>query len=441
MKKLTALLLAMIIALSLSACSSENPYEKYEDIFELLDKGKYDKAIALIEKMKNPDDSGNENTQGSNESSGGSNNDTSGSSGSANLQEPDEETKALLELYNAIAGCLDEYDPGTTLCLYTSEAGHTMYGQEALQYCYEKLQQMECLDKWLEQGYGNKNVTSDRLALLGRFARLPDMLLSATATTEDQKGSIDMKSATYWHYNADGRLILYSPSSCGGAYGELYDRYGYDGYDYEISYNEQNRISSIQIKHPTSGAVHCLITPSYDANGRKTSEEIRTKSGTVTYTYSYDAKGRLIRIEMPGGFNYSKTLASYSYDGSGKIKQTVLAYFVYNGDNPDRMCKSVTTDYTWKGGSCYATVTNTTWYNESSIFDSSGKITGYNYAVASEAVDILTYEYKDGKVVRQITEYGATVYTDGSATQQPYAVCKTVELLYGDYYSYSPDNG
>lgn len=49
MKKLLSLLLAAVLVLSLGACGKEeNPYEKYEELFEYLEREDYDSAMAYI---------------------------------------------------------------------------------------------------------------------------------------------------------------------------------------------------------------------------------------------------------------------------------------------------------------------------------------------------------------------------------------------------------
>lgn len=427
MKKLIALLLALITALSLAACSSENPYEEYENIFELLDDGEYDKAIALIEEMKDPED-GEKDSQDTDESAGSPDNNSSGDNGPVNSEEPDEDTKALLNLYNSIAYALSAYDPDTTFYIYTPEAG-SLYGQNALKYCYETLQELESLDKWLAQGYADENVNPDRLALLTGFSQVPDVLLTATITTEDQLGNVDTKGANVWRYDAGGRITVYTPDAF-APYGELYDLYGYRGYNYEHSYDEQGRVASIKIIWPVTDELCCVVTPTYDANGRKTAESLKTNSGTVTYTYSYDNQGRLVRIHIPVSDSVYRTL-TYSYDAAGNLQKKIWTEYT----SSDRMYASTTTEYTWKAGTCSATVTNTNW---NAISQDSGS---YSYSVASEAVDTVTYEYENGHVVREITEYGATVYTDGRETRQPGVISRTLEFVYGDYYVYSPVQG
>lgn len=423
MKKLIALLLALITALSLAACSSENPYDAYEDIFELLDDGEYDKAIALIEEMKDPED-GEKDSQG--ESSDSPDNDSSGDNGPVNSEEPDADTKALLDLYNSIAYALSTYDPDSTFYIYTANVG-SLYGQNALKYCYEALQELECLDEWLAKGYADENVNPDRLALLTGFSRVQDVLLTATVTTEDQMGNVDTKGANVWRYDAEGRPTVYTPDAF-APYGELYDLYGYRGYDYALSYDEQGRVASVKIIWPVTDELYCVVTPTYDANGRKTTESLKTNSGTVTYTYSYDNQGRLIRIHIPVSDTTYRTL-TYTYDAAGDLQKKIWTEYT----SSDRMYASTTTEYTWKAGTCSATVTTTHWNATSQDGGS------YSYSVESEAIDTVTYEYENGRVVREITEFGATVYTDGRAALQPGVISKTLEFVYSDYYIYSPD--
>ena len=52
MKKLLSLLLAAALVLSLGACGKEaNPYEKYEELFEYLEREDYDSAMAYIREL------------------------------------------------------------------------------------------------------------------------------------------------------------------------------------------------------------------------------------------------------------------------------------------------------------------------------------------------------------------------------------------------------
>ena len=52
MKKLLSLLLAAALVLSLGACGKEaNPYEKYEELFEYMEREDYDSAMAYIREL------------------------------------------------------------------------------------------------------------------------------------------------------------------------------------------------------------------------------------------------------------------------------------------------------------------------------------------------------------------------------------------------------
>ena len=59
MKKLLSLLLAAALVLSLGACGKEaNPYEKYEELFEYLEREDYDSAMAYIRELAGEPETG-----------------------------------------------------------------------------------------------------------------------------------------------------------------------------------------------------------------------------------------------------------------------------------------------------------------------------------------------------------------------------------------------
>lgn len=97
MKKWLALLLVMVLMLSLCACGSSK-YEKYADLFDLLESGNYDAAKDKIDQMaggQGDGDSGDGNTSGGN-TSGGENLDSDNGNHSGSNQ--------LAELKQALVG-------------------------------------------------------------------------------------------------------------------------------------------------------------------------------------------------------------------------------------------------------------------------------------------------------------------------------------------------
>jgi len=99
-------------------------------------------------------------------------------------------------------------------------------------------------------------------------------------------------------------------------------------YTYDLTDNPTDRGALIGLNNRLNG--YDDWTMSYDMEGNMTG---RSKAGSPTYGYTWDALGRLSSVQVNG-----TTVASYGYDGMGRRIQRNgsggYRYYVYQGDDP-----------------------------------------------------------------------------------------------------------
>lgn len=378
MKKLMVFLLALAMVFPLCACG-RNPYAKYEKLFQMLENGNFDGAISVIEQMKDNPDAG--------QSSG---NKPSG-------MPTDEEMKRIMQ-YNSICDFLQGGEENMGYGVYVQETDRTLYDQDALRFCYETLNELEAVDKWIGTAHAYQGGLS-RQELLAGFTMVKDVLLTIESTGKDQMGNTFKNEPGSWDYYENGLIRRREDNH---PIRHLYA----DSY-YEWIYDENGRL--LKKEYRSGDVLNSLITYFYDAEGKITKEVFKSNSGETEYLYTYDEKGQLAKIVWDGLY-MEDTYIQYTYDDAGRLLQE---YKCFDLGEYSAM------DY---------------------IYDAQGKLVSATYS--SNGYGKWTedqYEYtcdEKGRVLTCKITFGETKNDAGEVIGKPEAVYVIHTYVYGNYYFY-----
>lgn len=390
MKKIIALLLAVVMCLSLCACAGEeettrkkdknkesgNAYEEYEDLLEYLEAEDYESALRYIQELYDEQQ--------------------------ANL--PDVPADAE-ELYQHVLWALECYEDGSNI--WIDEMDESIGGAELTQYIYENL---TALGEY-----------KDCQELLGRFTIVENVHLSTVRTDVDNLGN-ENQYGSERTYGALGHMtVLRNPMSS-----EMETHiFGYDFWGSRYyAYDDEGRIGAIECGYiyDNSRDINALISFHYDDAGRLVKLETNTSGGDSYYTeFSYDDNGTVTKITASGG--YYTYVTEYTYNETGALVKEVRERFYGSGMDLDGR---TTLEYT---------------------LDDNGVATGYTELIQDSYSSYYKQFYSNrtnvhvftldgqGRVIMDQVTYGMIIDREGNESK-PDSVSSVYEYSYGDYYIY-----
>lgn len=423
MKRTIAILLALVLALSLCACSSSEyeKYAKYADLFEMLEEERYEDAVIAIVQMAN---GGNSESDGGNDEGGNKEEEP---------KKPTDEERELLWEYAELCSELSRYAKGEYASVHDPESDEYLEGTDMLAYIYKRLQEIDSVDHWITQGTGVYDDTPrDRQKVLEGFAVVEDVLYKSPFSETDHMGNVsDNYTANSWQYDETGRLTMYYNNRTGSE--DVWQSRFRDYGSYFYEYDETGKVKTITRKSGSheDADIHAIYTPAYDAAGNEISCTIKDNSGERIDTFTYDAAGRM--IGMIRDLDGSHYVSEFTYDGEGRlVEETCIRYYNYGAANqqPQTAWKCV---YTYEGDVLKEkTVTRNS-------YGSNWKDGAWEYYVSHEAVDTVAVECdSQNRVILETTTYGESVNLETGEKNRPDKVSRTVEYIYGDYYLYTP---
>lgn len=312
MKKLTAILMSLLVLLSMAACDKKDDKPN---------------ATAHFIKTERP-----VKTAGPNEV-------------------PSDEELDVLYRYSEILSALDFYAQNGRFDKSFAKScdghqGHEFYGvacnlsdnQWVLSYCYEQIQAMSAVDKWIHSHWGNaEGFTTDRQTVLAKFTVLEDRFIRTMYQYTDALGQPLLEYAevaTSVDYNEKGDMII-SRSGDGLLFvGRSESRYLEMSYvatlDKGVShytYNDNGTIANIDVGHyEEKFLVDARMTPAYDSQGRISTMKVLFANGEeTTVEYFYDAQGRLVKVHNLAGYMWT-----YEYDSNGNLLKETESYDYYS---------------------------------------------------------------------------------------------------------------
>lgn len=244
---------------------------------------------------------------------------------------PTAEEEKALSLYNQIVRAIYKaHDDYMYLVVY-DENGNTTeyYDQEALAFCAEQLQQLECVDKWVGteyclDGWDSPSINWNRQELLDRFVVVEDVFLRSHYHSVDKLGNENEGFSEYPKYNENGQLISGSLNVIGWNI--------YKGWD-EYIYDENGRIVKAN-DYDDKGKIISTVISSYDETGRKISDKSVIDFGAIKdceYLYIYDNNDCLIYVDCVYiGEDYVYRYWDGEYDENGHLIKTTR-YYDYGG--------------------------------------------------------------------------------------------------------------
>lgn len=449
MKKLIAIVLMLVMALSLCACGGNE--ERYPELADMLDAGDYEGAVGYIYGLY---ESAQQGGDGEGEGDGEGNEVIH-----TEPQRPTDEEWTVLyryaELANKLRNYLNDDDYGV---YYYDEEDNSYYGSEALGMIYNELLNMDTsvIDKWLDTeytgtnyiSYNNEAIDWDYNAVLARFSSLQDVLLKEVHTTLDNMENVSESwQSPIWYYNVDGSVLRIE-----------YQTYAFEltestpwnlSGDQDVTYDDAGK--PIKIKYMSGDSVNYIVDITYDDAGNKIGEHIKQNEGELDITYEYDSQNRLVKIELPYNIG-SSTLITYTYtydDAGNMVKEEKVRHYIdtWYDTGDDIVEYKYIREFTYDGNGALVSGTYKyeDWnYNTDYHYDVNPSYYTINQYVEREKLDQYSFTTDDqGRPLTMTITYGDEVYVHGDNAgkvyDEPDYVSKTVEFIYGDYWFYTAE--
>lgn len=433
MKRFIAFALAAVLCLSLASCGKkeENKYAKYEDIFELLEEEKYDKAIEKIEHLKKSDDkevkceefvgvwkyydyNGNH-------------------AGTVNFPvDPSFETKTLtiekdgtftFDGENEISGEWTSSEDGKSITMDIG-AGHQTFEiakengftflrmvakpsyrfflttegteiEEKYQFVSERIL-FSTIDYDIKLFYNlvkELGDYKDSETYLSYFTEYKDGCVSVKEVRYDSFGQkLESNYDSYYTFEEDDGS---DPYDLLNFLGEEYS------YEREIVMNDDGTVNSVTWVHGNEAYVFCKATFEYDRNGSAVKAHFQHSDGTEWTNY-------------------------YEIDSVGRIVWAYIVYIFYT-DRADKY------DHGYE------------YYIQQFEFDDDGKITGEYFYTPNEPgedteiyVEYTEYIYDENEVlVSVITYYGKGIFIVDEHGKRYFSLYRDFSIIFDKAYSYN----
>ena len=391
MKRFFALVMALIMALSMTACGQT---ERYPDIADMLDSGEYENAMLAIYDLyiKNTPPTPTENP---------------------NLE------RKYGTLVSAVASLIhytqNQYDLDGFRFVYFDGYEHIRFeGMDAVAWLYETALEL-----------GAYKSAAD---IAAHFTVLEDVALEKVYRYTDALGNWVESSRVNYIYNADGELISQSIDN-----GMIPDHYPCNYGTPEYTKDGSGIVTSV--RYLSGDTVNCVLDYSYDADGRLTFEHYRDKDGRdYTIAYHYE-NGILIRAKgVPYTEGSAETMTvEYSYDDHGNL---ILESGTPDHWDPSGSSKFVrTVQYTYDENGRVTVVRRALeCYVKTHLDDPDFTIE------QCQDVREWTYTYDEaGRMSQNTYAYIGNTTPDGTPFQSAYRVY-TGSIQYGSYYVYTPSS-
>ena len=361
--------------------------------------------------------------------------------------EPTEEELEALRQYHYVMEELEDYADGHDVWFTFEEFGmeadvdHVM-GQQALALLYQKLAELETVDKWVGTEWAQGDINWDRQAVLDSFVVVEDVALRETKTYLDYIGNeAEDARELEWDYDMNGRV---TNSSAYGFHSEKDDFWYCDAFAEVLfsgvvgsnrmphyTYDENGVIEKIEYGYSTED-VDAVKTFTYEDEKIVGEHVIYANGDKIDADYRYDSQGRLEEvtyIEGDSEFEMYKWIYRYAYDSDGKVCQETMEKY--------RWDYNFTEDFVME-----VTIVTTYTYNADGVLISgvSKSMQPWSFNEPSEMPTEFTYTCDaQGRPVAVSVSCGDRIL---SATGEPvwdaeYPACQ-VEITYGDYYIYTP---
>lgn len=345
---------------------------------------------------------------------------------------PTLEEQQMLEQYRNIVTFLENHDPRDVRAGGAVHGDGTYYqGAEAVKFCYKKLQEMEEVDQWIDyckQNYEGE-YSWDRQVYLSRFSVLEDRLQYGFFYQSLDGEKFSRSESQQLDYDDQGRVICVDIGLQVNFRMQMYlPRDFQSGSNYVLFYDETGRVYRIEGQHG-----YYTYTPNYDASGKITDMLVQCGTDICYIQYTYDAQGRLIRVDSPDYVTAKKNQnIVYTYDSKGNlIRKEETAYDKKASDS----------------GQASLSVSNLriTEY----VYDANGRLVEASYTeqkweygtLLHQSQDAYTFTYDDRDRLKQYDIiHGDTYFMSGVQAGQvfeaPYK-SSYMKYVYNDYYVYT----
>lgn len=345
---------------------------------------------------------------------------------------PTEEEWAQLRAYCEIVDSLYYY--GSHI--------HGYSGQAAVKYCYQQLQAMSHLDKWIASEHLTPMHDLSPLGDLAYCVRLPrkpivdgfvtveDVLLTETIWYIDALENKSIVRDREYQYNTAGELQSDFDSFPNG---DLFwdDAFSLDVYyEYplktgtpEHTYDVQGCITQSRYLHH-DGTVNCILQYTYNTDGTLATESYRDRNGNEYYiTYTY-ADGLLIKKEgVPYAINQRTANVEYTYNEAGQLTKEY-----HDRSNPKEIFwRDLLIEYSYDRDGTLQSASGAGLAFQRNSTDT--------YLMGYGSARYFTYSYDDTGRLSQVTYQEMGSYDEnGNYTSGKSDIIYYIDYAYGDFY-------
>lgn len=316
------------------------------------------------------------------------------------------------------------------------EIVQTLRDQEALDYCYQQLASMECIDRWIgtefTEGINWRDEVPvwDRVGALNGFTVLRDLKLRQDFVIVKQDGTTESGTESAWEYDTTGRLV--SIDGVRNMFEVVQTVPSFPGnFTVYFSFHDDGTYSQILY----GSNAYATAIPTYDADGNIVSLAItsRDDSTVVTYTYS----GGLVTKISWEEYGYPFDI-EYTYDENGNVIRSVYTEYTDTDQlkNNIHIHHRLIFDYVYSGDQLVsATCLEENWSWE---WDENFN---YVFFVELRTTDTYSFAYDDqGRLSDIDITYGNSIWAhgdkEGTLCREPEYKSKHIDLIYGNYYFY-----
>lgn len=414
MKKIIAIVLSLIMALSMAACGrdeapvEEAPKHQETDFFQ-------------GSSMEEPAEE--------------------------EMAEPTEEEMEALRQYSLVMKELQEFvDSGEVWVSYEKfgEEGNTdtAIGQKGLDLLYNKLTELEAVDKWVGTQWTQEDINWDRQAVLDSFMVIEDVALRENKTYVDFIGNeTDDVWEIQWNYDTNGAVS--GSSAYGFGMGEddfwYYDTFTVQPFSGVVNvsgkphytYDANGMLEKVEYGY-SAEEVDAVKTFTYEG-GKIVGEHVMHADGEeINADYRYDGQGRLAEAEYIEGdseLDMQKWVYRYEYDNRGLLSQKTLEKYRWDYNFQDDFVLDIT-------------IVTTYTYDDAGVLTSgmSKHMQAWSFGKPSEMPTEFTYTCDEqGRPVAVSVSCGDRILSETGEVvwEAEYPACQ-VQIEYGDYYIYTP---
>ncbi len=379
------------------------------------------------------------------------------------LSEPTEEEQRAIRDYCAIVDVLNEYAETGKIRVFDKNGDKITNVQKALAYCYERLLELEGVEKWAGTEWASdETVNWNRQEVLDSIKVIEDVRLKEVRYNYDFVGNSNSGNViSIWEYNENGMVEYFYSEECYAIINFTTTPINYGAYSGNVlwdpakmgtyTYDASNRVVQLD-KIDENGHIKATGIPTYDEDGNLTNVHITYWDGrTEEVDYFYDDQNRVEKIVYIEDNDRSEDIYhryfTYQYDENNNIikHESWKEYddIKFDGTVYHNIVSKIAVDYSYDNNGWLSSAVLT---EEKINNDTQGAGVEKRGVVEAVIENHLEYTCDEKGNIETITiVWGDMIDTGemdpssaGEVMETPRNPKTVIEVTNGDYYVYKP---